>query len=127
VDGGPPERLVALAHALLRDRPQDPERTIGDLAAIRAECDRFARHVEARPEREAAVAADLRRALAKAGLGAVAPAGASIAAIQASLRRLHGIVSALVVTRFGKRPPPGRPRAERNPNPTGPKNPSAQP
>ncbi len=102
----PVERLVALAHALLREHRDEPERAKDHVAGVRARVEAIARAGEAASKpRAAAVVADLRSALAAAGLGALAPAGASIVAIEAGLRRLHGIVSALAVTSAGKRPP----------------------
>jgi hypothetical protein len=93
------ERLAALARALAARG----DGVLADLAAIRAEVDRIARLREA-GNPESALLAPLRQALGAAGLAEVVPEAAPLAAIQAAIARLHGLVAALVVTRARRRP-----------------------
>lgn len=102
------ERLAALATKLLAERPGRPEHAIGDLAAVRSEIDRIAAAREAAGG-EAKLLPEVRRALGGAGLGDVAPEGAPLAAIQAGLARLHGLLAALAATGRKKRRSKPRP------------------
>jgi hypothetical protein len=97
------ERLVALANSLIEAREGEPERVVADLAALRAEVDRIAGLCDAAGGPQGLLA-PLCASLAAAGLREIAYEGAPIAAIQAALARLHGLVTALSLARVKKKP-----------------------
>lgn len=93
------EALLALASRVLDARPDVPaERALAELGGIRGEVERIA--ARAGPS----AAADVRRALAAAGLGALAPEGAPLSVVRAALERLEAQATALAIARAPRAP-----------------------
>jgi hypothetical protein len=98
------EVLTRLAQALVARYPDDPGRAVDDVAAVRSEVERM---VQAGAPVAGGVdgLASLREALDAAGLRGLVSVGASLQALRAALRRLHGLVAAAVTLRVRRRPP----------------------